>query len=265
MPPPDRPQSLRDDQRAFAAALASESVPASVASTFSGPDAVGVADRIAVYRNNAWQFFLAALEATYPVTRRRVGSDYFRQLAHAYRRAYPSRHGDLHWVGESFAGWLKQYLAASEYAWLAELARLEWACEQAQVSGEQKALPLAALASLDPSALESVRLSFQPSLQFVASNFPIWTVWQANQADLEGAPVDLTGGGESCVVACVDARVAVYRLGEREYKVLQALHERAQLGAAVVESGLDADHVTQLLRWAFAERLVVALSPSARA
>jgi hypothetical protein len=265
MSSPERAPSLRDAQRAFAAAVASDRSSGSDVATFDGPEAIPVPERLAVYRNNAWQFFVAALEATYPVIRRRVGSDYFRQLAHAYRQVYPSRHGDLHWVGEAFPGWLVQHLAGSEYAWLGDLARLEWACEQAQVSAEEPPLTLAALAALDPTALASVRLAFQPSLQFVASTFPIWTVWQANQGDDAADAVDLASGAESCVVACVDARVAVYRLGEREFAVLRALQEGKELGAAVVDSDLDADEVTQLLRWAFAERLVVAVNPSSRA
>jgi hypothetical protein len=261
----ERRSSLRDVQRAFAVALHGDQLASDDAACFTGPEVVPVTDRLAVYRNNAWQFFLAALGATYPVCKRRVGDDYFRQLARDYRQAYPSRHGDLHWVGEAFPGWLAQHLASTDYAWLADLARLEWACEQALVSDEEPSLALSALAALDPNALESVRLGFQPSLQFVPSAFPIWTVWQANQGDVEAAPVDLATGGESCVVACVDAAVAVYRLADREFNLLRALQDRTELGAAVVKIGLDAEQVTQLLRWAFAERLVTDLSPSARA
>ena len=265
MSPRERRSSLRDVQRAFAVSLQGNRLASDDAACFTGPEVVPVADRLAVYRNNAWQFFLAALEATYPVCKRRVGDDYFRQLARDYRQAYPSRHGDLHWVGEAFPGWLAQQLVSTDYAWLADLARLEWACEQALVSDEQPSLALGALAALDPNALASVRLGFQTSLQFVASAFPIWTVWQTNQGDVEAAPVDLASGGEASVVACVGARVAVYRLGEREFKLLRALQDRMELGAAVVEFGLDAEEVTQLLRWAFAERLVTALSPFVRA
>jgi hypothetical protein len=38
-------------------------------------------DRFRVYRNNAWQFFAAALEQTYPVVQRRVGGGVFGRVA----------------------------------------------------------------------------------------------------------------------------------------------------------------------------------------
>ena len=86
--------SLRELQRSFAAALRDPAAACAVL-----PPA-----NLAVYRNNAHSTFRAALELTYPVVRRRVGDDYFRQLCAHYRERFPSRSGDLHWAGRDFAG-----------------------------------------------------------------------------------------------------------------------------------------------------------------
>jgi len=263
MPPPDHKASLREVQRAFATAVLATELPPDVSWSLVGPAAVPVADRVAVYRNNAWQFFLAALTATYPVVQRRVGVEYFCQLVRDYRTDHPSRHGDLHWAGEAFPAWLAQHLDGSDYAWLADLARLEWACEQAATTADAPALSIATIATLEPTLLETVQLGFQPSLQLIASPYPIWSVWQANQSDA-ATPIDLAGGAEACAIACVDARVAVYRLAAADFMLLDELLRGAALGAAVVACALDAEDVTRLLRWAFAEQLVVAVNPSDR-
>ena len=139
-----------------------------------------------VYRNNTdWQF-RHALAVCFPVMQRRVGEDYFRQLAREYRQRYPSRSGDLHWVGRDFATFLEGHLAGSEYVWLADLARLEWAREVASIAPVLPHLGPEALASIAADALEDLRFQLQPSLHLGASEYPVFTVWKANQ--IENAP-----------------------------------------------------------------------------
>src|SRR5689334_14359736 len=80
--------SLRELQRSFATALHDPAADC----------AVHPATRLSIYRNTVHSNFLKALEAIFPVLRRRVGDDFFAQLAHHYREKFPSRSGDLHWV-----------------------------------------------------------------------------------------------------------------------------------------------------------------------
>src|SRR6478736_5531439 len=103
-------------QRAFATALRDPSAQC----------AVLPAENLSVYRNNGSISFREAVESTFPVTRRRVGDDYFRQLSVQYRARFPSRSGDLHWIGRDFPAFLLEQLHGGDYAWLADLARLEW-------------------------------------------------------------------------------------------------------------------------------------------
>ncbi|MDH5246470.1 MAG: DNA-binding domain-containing protein, partial [Betaproteobacteria bacterium] len=92
--------NLRQLQAAFAMGLRR---PDTAPPSDGAPD---FDERFDAYRNNAWQFFAAALEQTYPVVQRRVGNEFFRQLAREYRAVHPSRRGDLHWVGVAFPAWL---------------------------------------------------------------------------------------------------------------------------------------------------------------
>ena len=221
---------------------------------------------IEVYRNNAWQFFLTALERTYGVTQRRVGADFFRQLAHEYRARHPSRHGDLHWIGEAFPAWLAHRLAGTGYEWLADLAQLEWACEESAIAAFTAPVGVEALRRFDADSMPGLTLALQPSLRLVASAFPIWSVWQSNQDDGAASPVDLATGGEHCVVACVAERVAVYRLDPAEHRLLQHLYDGLSLERATAASATDAATLGRLLGWAFGEGLVVqVVSPSAPA
>jgi hypothetical protein len=251
--------NLRQQQRAFALALQH----AGTAPAADGaPD---YAERFDTYRNNAWQSFAGALEQTYPVLQRRVGREFLRQLAREYRAVHPSKCGDLHWVGADLAGWLESRMAGSGYEWLADLARLEWAVAEASVAGVSPAASPAELAQFDADVLTELRLTLQPSLRVVASAYPVWSVWQANQHD-DAAPIDLDQGGEHCVIACIDDRPVLYRIDAVDFRVIEQLARGETLGAALDAAGTDSAALGRALGWMFAENLVAGVvSPSAPA
>ena len=259
-----RPARLGDAQRALARVLHESRAATLAQDAFDAPATIAVADRLAVYRNNSREFFRTALALTYPVLQRRVGDDFFRQLATEYRGVHPSRSGDLHWVGAEFPDWLTGRLCDTPYAWLADLARLEWACEEAAAAATEDPVPLECLATVAPESLDGVRVRLQPSLRLVASDWPVWSVWQANQV-ADAGPLDLATGPEHC--ACVGAAdgVAVFRVDADMHALLKELAEGATFSAAVAQSSTSPDVLARALEWAFGEGLVVDVSPSAPA
>jgi hypothetical protein len=220
--------------------------------------------RVQVYRNNVRAMFEGALARTYPVLRRRVGDGYFSGLASAYRKAHPSRSGDLHWVGRSFPAWLGTHLAGTEYAWLADLARLEWACEEVLVTGEATPLEPAALTQVEPDDLGDARLVMQPGVRMVESGYPVWSVWRENQPDAPGAPVDFSIGPQWVVVACVDGGLVLHSVPQDHFRFVASLAAGATLALAVDESGISIEQLPALLGWLFNERLVVGVAGPAK-
>lgn len=256
--------TLAELQGRFAAALRASGDEADAAAArfaqYVDGDGLAPAARVEVYRNNVLAMFEGALERTYPVLRRRVGDGYFRGLARAYRDAHPSRSGDLHWVGSSFPAWLASYLSGGEYAWLADLARLEWACEEAQVAGQSAPLEPAALARVAPDELGDARLVLQASVRLVESAYPVWSVWRENQPDAPGAPVDFSIGPQRVVVACGETGLVLHSVPEDHFRFVAALASGATLGMAVDESGIAIDQLPALLAWLFSAGLVAAVA-----
>jgi hypothetical protein len=241
--------SLLELQRSFAAALRD---PASAC-------AVLPPENLAVYRSNATHAFRGALESSFPVLRRRVGEEYFRQLAFHYRRRFPSRSGDLHWVGRDFSSFLAEHLHGGEYAWLADLARLEWCREEASVCLIQPSVGADSLARFAPEQLEHLVFKFQPSLRLLKSDFPIFTIWSVNQVD-NAPPVDQFLSQEQGLVRVRAGGLEVRALDPPLFSCLYALAAGAPLGQAVTTSGLDQQGLVVALGFVFSENLVCSVT-----
>lgn len=244
--------SLRELQRSFAAALRDPGVACAVV-----PPA-----NLAIYRNNASITFRTALTLTFPVVRRRVGDDYFGQLCVHYRQRFPSRSGDLHWAGRDFAAFLDSHLAGSDYAWLADLARLEWSRAECMVAGESPALGVDVLANFSADALEQLVFKLQPSLRLQASAFPVFTVWITNQTD-NAPPVDQSLGHEQGMILSWNESTVVRKLDAALFWFVSALARGSTLGEAMSEAALDETGLRDALRFMFREGLVTSVAARA--
>ncbi|MFO1394962.1 MAG: DNA-binding domain-containing protein [Steroidobacteraceae bacterium] len=253
--PPDA-RGLVALESAFAAALDRHERYGAAAAALFCDDGIPAVDRLQYYRNNVGAIFEEALARTFPVLRRRVSEGHFATLAREYRAAHPSRSGDLHWVGREFPAWLEQRYAGSDYSWLADLAHLEWACEEALVADWRPPVGPEALAAIAPDDLAQVRLAMQPSLRLVASEHPIWSVWRANQPDAPGEPVDPALGAESVVVTQVPDGIELHSVPPAQYQLIAALAAGETLIGALEASGVTADELEPTLRFVFEAGLV---------
>ncbi|MEO8062534.1 MAG: DNA-binding domain-containing protein [Pseudomonadota bacterium] len=241
--------SLRELQRSFAAALRDSSADCPVTP----------AANLTIYRNNSAIAFRSALEATFPVIRARVGPDYFRQLAHLYRERFPSRSGDLHFVGGDFAAFLDAHLRDGDYAWLADLARIEWSREEALIAPEHPAVGAEVLARFNPEQLEELVFTFQPSLRLHTSPYPVFSVWLANQSE-NAPPVDQSLGSECGLIRIRAGSLQIEPLPPSLFSYLYALADGATLGGAMDRSGLDEPGFLNALGFVFREGLVTGVA-----
>jgi hypothetical protein len=225
-------RSLPELQRDFvAAALFGDEAALRTLGVVSGR--LDPAARIAIYRNNVLGNYRRALGATYPVVRRLVGTPFFNAASDAFVRTYPSRHGDLNRYGGELARFLATYAPASELPYLADVARLEWAIDQASIAADAPALDLEALARVPVEARGELRFALHPSACLVVSSYPIFRIWQVNQVDFRGDDaVDLAAGGDRLLVLRCAEGTTIERLGAGEQALLAALARGASLSDA---------------------------------
>lgn len=257
--------SLHELQRAFCAATLFEDRAALASLGITGgrvsPDA-----GIAVYRNNVLGNYRKALAATYPVVKRLVGAAFFDAAVDYFVRTFPSKSGDVNRYGSEFAMFLESYRPARGLVYLPDVARLEWAIDQAGIAADAPLLDLEALAAVPADKQGSLRFTLHPSVALIRSRYPILSLWRVNQAGHIGDQrVDLDEGADALLVIRGPAGVSIERIGEGEYVFLAALAagaaiESATTRAAHCEPGFD---LGDALRRHVAGQAIVAFSVSA--
>lgn len=200
--------------------------------------------RLAIYRNNAVEGFLKTLAATFPVLLRLSGEDWFRQVGRRYMRAHPSRSGNIHYVGERFATFLEAELGNSDYAYFADVARLEWAYQEVLVAADHPGFDVAALAAVPPGAYAALTFQTHPAMRLVQSRFPVLAIWKANQAaSIPDEPIALDDGPSQVLIVRREDHVELRELPATDFELLDALSRGATLEQAADRLLQDALHV----------------------
>ena len=216
-----------------------------------GRDARVGAARLAVYRTNARETFHKTLAVTYPVVQRIVGELCFRGLARSYQREFPSRGGDLGGYGAELATLLEIYYRDTEFAYLADVARLEWAIASAETADEGVPFDVTSLAAVPSDDCAALRFALCAPVRLVASRFPIFTIWQANQSE-EVQCVALALGAEHVLVTRDAGGVRLHRLDGATFAFVQSLadgdplEEAATAGDAAAPSFVLQEALTTL-------------------
>lgn len=221
------------------------------------PGALMPKKRVAIYRNNVFSNFRAALEAVYPAILRLVGQEFFHHAAQRYIKRYPSLSGDIHHFGREFAELLADLPGAAELAYLPDVARLEWAYHEVFHAAEHAPLDLARLQAVDPERYADLVFKLHPALRLLESPYPIRRIWEVNQPEHQGDPtVDLGQGGEKLLVTRRDFAVEVRVLPAQDFALLRAFADAQPFAAALENAAADFDVSAFLGRYAL-ERVLV--------
>jgi hypothetical protein len=217
--------SLRDLQRRFAEALRDDAPPS---------------PGLRVYRNTVRANHRSALGATYPVVRALVGGPFFDTAVDAYADAHPSTSGDLNVYGAEFGEFLAAYPHATHLPYLGDVARLEWALDEAARAADVDVAPQVVIAALKDATAEH-GLVLHPSVRLLLSRHPVWRIWHVHQPEHTGdMSVALDEATGHVLVHREPGAIAVEQLPAAEWAFLQAARDGDALGRAL-ERALDVD------------------------
>jgi hypothetical protein len=158
------------------------------------------------------------------------GEDFFKGAAKLFAATQP-RSPLMLFYGDAFPAFLADFEPAREVPYLADVARLEAARTRAYHAADAKPLTPAALSRGLPEAMAGKRINLHPSVEIVASDYPIVTIWAMNSGEIDLAPIT-DWRGEDALVSRPGFDVEVRRLPPGGKTFLQDLAARNPLGEA---------------------------------
>lgn len=216
--------------------------------------------RLAVYRNNVRHALLNVLEAAFPVIRQLIGEACFTAVGLTFVAQHPPQRPVLYAYGGGFPGFLAAFQPLADLPWLADIARLEWARNEALFAPEAPLLTPTRLAAVPPEQLPGLSIWLHPSARLLQSRWPIHAIWDAHQPD--GGPLDAVDlkHAQSVLVWRLKNAVVQQPLSAGEFVLLTAFAAHRPLAeAAETAAGDDAtfDLATALARFLNQEVLAI--------
>jgi hypothetical protein len=189
---------LRDLQSAFAAHLGGED-RADLARAVIG-DRIPAVSRLRIHRHHVRQSLASALATTFPTVHSLVGEAFFQRMAEAFVVRELPRQPVLAEYGEGFPAHVADYGPAASLAYLADVARLDWALNIAFQAPSSGRLAAEDLTGIEPERLLGTRLSLAAGASVIQSRFPIDRIWRATRPEAPPDTVDLEEGGATLLV-----------------------------------------------------------------
>ena len=233
--------SLRELQHAVRLSLVERDD--SVAARYIVDDGLAAERRLSVYRNTFASNLANALRLSYPAVRRLVGDEFFEGAATIFMHERPPVSAYLDEYGAQFAEFLARFPPAASLAYLADVARLEWAVNRALHAPDAEPLDVTRLAALEQNDHDHVRFVPHPSVSLVSANYPVDAIWRAvlAQDDTALAAIDLAAGAVWLLVQRLATGVEVTRVDERAWRFAAELFAGRPLGAGLSDAvNLDA-------------------------
>ncbi len=191
---------------------------------------IATEERLAVYRNNVQISLISVLEAAFPVTATLAGHENFAFASRRFIAEKPPAEARLLAYGADFPAWLSAFKPAAKQPWLAEMARLEWARNEALFAADADPLDPNILTQQDPAEVMALRFQAHPATRLVYSAFALNGLWRAVQE--EGALPDPNSAAETVLVLRPHLEVTQLSLSPGEARLAEALLTGKTLGEA---------------------------------
>ena len=205
----------------------------------------GSDEALGIYRNTIVANYRQALGATFPVVRQLVGAPLFHAAVDAYVEACPSAGGDLNVYGDRFGDFLgMRILKPRDLAYLPDVARLEWAIDEAGRAADVRGTPeaiLAELARIPAERITAQRFALDASCHFLISAFPLLRIWQVHQTGFDGdMSVPFDRGSDRLLVRRETGAATIERLTSGDFALLRALAAGDDVAAAL-DAAMEAE------------------------
>ncbi len=170
-----------------------------------GDERLSAADRLDIYANMYFFRLHDCLREDFACVAAAIGDDRFHNLVTDYLLRHPSEHPSLRYLGRHLPQFVSGHPLGTEFPWLADLARLEWARVDAFDAPDGRPLTREDLARLPQETVGERRIGMVASLALLRLEHDVVRAW--NQ--LKEKPAEACAPGDEH--RCGPARLTVAR------------------------------------------------------
>ncbi len=159
-----------------------------VAEVFASDARMPAEERLDAYANMYFFRLRDVLAEDFERTAAALGEARWHNLVTDYLLAHPPTRWSLRWAGEALPGYLRDHAYGGERPWLADVAALEWARNEAFQAEDAEPLHLETLAAVPPEAWPDLRFEALPGTALVESRWDLAAWWDGGVAEPAEAP-----------------------------------------------------------------------------
>jgi hypothetical protein len=205
-----------------------------LAGLFAGSEKT-LPERLKIYRNNIVCSLSDAMLATYPLIKTLTGVEFATALMRSFVLENPPREACLARYGAGLDAFIETFTPAKDLRYLPDVARLEWAMNEAYYASDDRPLAPEDLQSQPAENLSDLSLRPRSSVRLLASPWPLESIrtFCLNYREDSDETLNLDQGDSRLMVFRPRLSVEVVSLDHDEYVWLEFLAEGQTLGAAL--------------------------------
>ncbi len=168
-----------------------EAARAAVEGLFAGDERMGAVERLDVYANMYFFRLRDVLAEDFARTSAVLGEARWHNLVTDYLLAHPPTRWSLRWAGEALPEFLRGHAYGAERPWLADVAALEWARNEAFQAGDAGPMRVEDLVNVHPEVWPTLTFGAVPGTVLVSSRWDLEGWWGSGGTE---PPAEAPGG-----------------------------------------------------------------------
>lgn len=226
---------LQDMQRSFAQSVLGQSPTEGLVQAIEGGRLTPEA-RLRIHQNNYRESLGDALLGLFPLCQAFVGDLFLKQMLHHFVREHPPMTAALYCYGAGVPDFMRGQEACASVPYLADVAQLEWLTHELAITAEQPVFDDLATAQAAWSQTEGLQL--HTNARLIASDFPLYDLWQAATGQMTPEDLDMEGGGQAILLVLNEGQV-FYQMLESEIASLLGAIDRGDRIEALSDGQLE--------------------------
>lgn len=190
-------------------------------------------ERLKIYRSNIIGSLGDVMKANFPLIETLVGEEFFEAAARHFVIHNPPQGGCLNHYGEGFSDFLTAFEPAQALPYLPDVARFEWAKQEAYYAADDFPLTADELSSIAPEELGDTTLKLRDNIRLITSRYPLLAIDRFCKQNNQDGTLDLDQGGLKLMVSRPALKIEVLELDDVSFEMLLQLMHGVPLGQAV--------------------------------